>query len=121
MVGQHLVNRCILVWKKVLNNYRRIVYILIMKPKELRQWREKTGYSQGQLARTLEVDVMTVSRWERGVMRTPSFLKWALAYLELKGDELKPKLKRMRTEKKGGKENGDFSRMSNMPQKTKSK
>jgi len=87
----------------------------------LQQWREKTGYSQGQLARILGVDIMTVSRWERGIMKIPSFLKWALAYLELKGDELKPKLKRMRTGKKGGKENGSFGRVSSLPHKAKRK
>lgn len=87
----------------------------------MQQWREKTGYSQGQLARVLGVDVMTVSRWERGIMKIPSFLKWALAYLELRGDELKPKLKRMKTKKKGGKEHGSFSRVSDLPQEAKRK
>ena len=116
-----MVNTYVLTGKKQLDNYRRIVYILIMKPKELRQWREQTGYSQGQLARVLEVDVMTVSRWERGIMRIPSFLKWALAHLELKGDELKPKLKRMRTGKKGGKENGGTGGVPGLPQKAKRK
>jgi transcriptional regulator with XRE-family HTH domain len=91
-----------------------------MERDELKKWREVNGYSQGQLARILEVDVMTVSRWERGVMKIPSFLKWSLAYLELKGDELKPKLKRER-KRKGEKENGNFSRMSGMPQKAKRK
>lgn len=91
-----------------------------MEQDELKKWREVNGYSQGQLARILEVDVMTVSRWERGVMKIPSFLKWSLAYLELKGDELKPKLKRER-KRKGENENGNFSRMSSMPQKAKRK
>lgn len=54
-------------------------------------------------------------------MRIPSFLKWALAYLELKGEELKPKLKRTRTEKKGGKRNGCTGRVPGMPQKAKRK
>ena len=86
----------------------------------MKKWREVNGYSQGQLARVLEVDVMTVSRWERGIMRIPSFLKWALAYLKLKGDKLKPKLKRERKEK-GGNDNGSFSGVSSLPQKTKRK
>jgi transcriptional regulator with XRE-family HTH domain len=73
-----------------------------MKREHLQAWRKKTGYSQGQLSRILGVDVMTVSRWERGIMQIPSYLKWALAYLELKGEELKPPLKRKRKEKKGG-------------------
>jgi DNA-binding transcriptional regulator YiaG len=78
-----------------------------MKPDDLKEWRERTGYSQGRLALVLEVDVMTVSRWERGAMKAPPYLKWALAYLELKGDELKPPLKR--TRKKGGKEDVSIS------------
>ncbi len=57
------------------------------------------GYTRGQLARIMEVDVMAGSRWERAVMKIPFYLKWALAYLELKGHELKPPLKRKRTEK----------------------
>ncbi len=85
----------------------------------MRKWREKTGYSQVQLARVLDVDVMTVSRWERGIMQVPSFLKWALAYIELQGEELKPQLKRRR--QKGGKGYGNFGGVSNVPQKTKSK
>jgi transcriptional regulator with XRE-family HTH domain len=70
-----------------------------MESEELIKWRKKTGYSQGRLARVLGVDVMTVSRWERGIMQVPSFLKWALAYIELKGEELQPQLKRKRKEK----------------------
>ena len=58
-----------------------------MKAKELKQWREANGYSQGRLAKALSVDVMTVSRWERGVRGIPSFLRLALSYLELKGDK----------------------------------
>jgi transcriptional regulator with XRE-family HTH domain len=72
-----------------------------MRPENLRKWRKKTGYSQVQLAGVLGVDVMTVSRWERGIMQVPSFLKWALAYIELKGKEIKPQMKRKR--QKGGK------------------
>ena len=86
----------------------------------MKKWREVNGYSQGRLARILAVDVMTVSRWERGIMKIPSFLKWALAYLELKGKELKPPLKRER-KRKGGNENGNFSRVSSLPQKAKRK
>jgi transcriptional regulator with XRE-family HTH domain len=85
-----------------------------MKPDDLQTWRIRTGYSQGQLARVLEVDVMTVSRWERGITQIPPHLKWSLAYLELKGDELKPPLKRKR--KKGGKENVSTGGMSGVPQ-----
>ncbi len=90
-----------------------------MKSHELKQWREKNGYSQGRLARILEVDVMTVSRWERGIMRIPSFLKLALAYIELRGNELKPAPIRMA--KKGGKEHGSAGRVSGLPQEAKRK
>ncbi len=86
----------------------------------MKKWREVNGYSQGRLARILGVDVMTVSRWERGIMEMPSFLKWALAYLELKGKELKPPLKRER-KRKGGKKYGNLSRMSGLSQKAKRK
>jgi transcriptional regulator with XRE-family HTH domain len=45
------------------------------------------GYSQSQLARELDVDVMTISRWERGVMPIPRMAELALS-------SLKPKLKK---------------------------
>ena len=68
-----------------------------MTGNELKQWRMKTGYSQGQLAKALGVIPITISRWERGERQIPSFLHLALDQLELKGDELKPK---MRTKKR---------------------
>jgi transcriptional regulator with XRE-family HTH domain len=67
-----------------------------MKQDELKKWRQRNGYSQRQLANVLSVDVMTVSRWERGVREIPSFLHLALSYLKLRGEELKPKGKRKR-------------------------
>ncbi|MHB9099865.1 MAG: helix-turn-helix domain-containing protein [Syntrophales bacterium] len=60
---------------------------------ELRDWRQRCGWSQGQLARALGVIPLSVSRWERGERLIPSFLHLALAYLELKGDELKPRMR----------------------------
>lgn len=71
-----------------------------MKQDELRKWRQHNGYSQSQLATVLGVDVMTVSRWERGVREIPSFLHLALAYLELTGKE-EQKIKRERKQKGG--------------------
>jgi len=68
-----------------------------MKAILVKKWRERNRYSQAQLARVLGVDVMTISRWERGVREIPSFLHLALAYLELKGKESISK------ERKGGK------------------
>jgi DNA-binding transcriptional regulator YiaG len=49
---------------------------------ELRAWRDRNGVSQRQLAVQLEVDVMTISRWEREVQAIPPFLPLALETLE---------------------------------------
>ena len=91
-----------------------MVYKYIMKRDELKKWRERNRYSQAQLARVLGVDVMTVSRWERGVREIPSFLHLALAYLESKGKE---KQTQKNENGKGGNEYGSFSGMSYLPQK----
>jgi DNA-binding transcriptional regulator YiaG len=56
-----------------------------MTPQELKAWRKRNGYSQGELAKALDVDVMTISRWERGVRSIPSFLHLALECMEKKG------------------------------------
>jgi transcriptional regulator with XRE-family HTH domain len=53
-----------------------------MAPESLQEWRRKQGLSQGKLAALLGVDVMTVSRWERGTREIPSFLHLALQALE---------------------------------------
>jgi transcriptional regulator with XRE-family HTH domain len=53
-----------------------------MRPDEVQGWRARNGYSQARLAKILGVDVMTVSRWERGVYDIPPFLHFALAHLE---------------------------------------
>ena len=58
-----------------------------MTPAQLLAWRNKNGYSQAQLAKVLAVDVMTISRWERGVRCIPSFLHLALECVEKKGGE----------------------------------
>ena len=52
-----------------------------MTPKELKQWRKKHGYSQGRLAKALDVIPLTVSRWETGERGVPSFLHLALEQL----------------------------------------
>ena len=63
-----------------------------MTPEELREWRQINGYSQTRLARELKVDVMTVSRWERGIRKEiPPFLELALQALECKGGEKEKK------------------------------
>lgn len=71
-----------------------------MKREELKKWRQRNAYSQGKLAKVLSVDVMTVSRWERGVREIPSFLHLALAYLEMKGKETQPTEKQKRERRK---------------------
>ena len=54
-----------------------------MSGTELRTVRNKLGLSQAGLARALGVDVMTVSRWERGAMaiQHPTILRLALERL----------------------------------------
>jgi DNA-binding transcriptional regulator YiaG len=56
-----------------------------------KKMRVKKGYSQSQLAREFDVDVITVSRWERGVVPIPRMAELALV-------SLKPRPK----QKKGG-------------------
>lgn len=77
-----------------------MAYIYTMTPKELKAWRKKNNYSQGQLAKVLGVITLTVSRWERGVRAIPSFLHLALRCLELEGGETKAKGKKKRKEVK---------------------
>jgi len=60
-----------------------------MMPNVLKQWRKRTGYSQSELAKVLDVIPLTVSRWERGVREIPSFLHLALECIEKKGGEQK--------------------------------
>ena len=72
----------------------------MMKRKELKKWRSSNNYSQSQLARVLGVDVMTISRWERGERKVPSFLALALRALELEGGDVNKKGKRKTRTKK---------------------
>lgn len=53
-----------------------------MEGKDLVIWRKQQGLIQKQLAQGLGVDVMTVSRWERGVRGIPPHLPLALEALE---------------------------------------
>ena len=64
-----------------------LLIVAAMTAKGFKKMREAKGYSQSQLARELEVNVMTVSRWERGVVPVPRMAELALA-------ALKPKPKR---------------------------
>ena len=58
-----------------------------MTPDDLKAWRAKHGYTQVMLAQALDVDVMTVSRWERGVVDIPRILGLALWALDKRGGE----------------------------------
>jgi len=57
-----------------------------MAPESLQEWRRRQGISQGKLATLLGVNVMTVSRWERGVREIPPFLHLALLAIEFVPD-----------------------------------
>ena len=52
-----------------------------MTPAELQSWRKQQGLSQEALSALLGVDVMTVSRWERGLRAIPPYLPLALETL----------------------------------------
>ena len=56
-----------------------------MTNKGLKRWRKINGYSQARLSKSLNVAVMTVSRWETGARAIPPFLRLALRCLELEG------------------------------------
>jgi transcriptional regulator with XRE-family HTH domain len=55
-----------------------------MKPEELKSRRESLGLTQALLARELDVDVITVSRWERGVHPIPRYIELALEAIEMR-------------------------------------
>jgi len=55
-----------------------------MDGEDLKTRREALGMSQSQLAKALEVDVTTISRWERGERSIPTYLKLALDTVERK-------------------------------------
>lgn len=54
-----------------------------MAPEDLQTWRRKQDVTQAGLALLLGVDVMTVSRWERGLREIPPYLHLALRALAL--------------------------------------
>jgi DNA-binding transcriptional regulator YiaG len=53
-----------------------------MEAAEVMEWRRRHHLTQAQLARYLDVDVITVSRWERGIQRIPGMLTLALERLD---------------------------------------
>ena len=65
-----------------------MVYNNIMTPEELKTWRKSHDFNQGQLAEMLGVQLFTVSRWETGSRKIPSFLYLALEAIEKRGGEI---------------------------------
>lgn len=58
-----------------------------MNREDLKRRREKLGLTQEQLARELDVTVLTVSRWERGVYPVPKHIELAVEALEKRRKE----------------------------------
>ena len=58
-----------------------------MKNEQLKQRREALGITQEQLAQILGVDIVTISRWERGTRSIPPHLPLALEAIERKDNE----------------------------------
>ena len=81
--------------------HRRYVYIYLreMMPEQLKERRRSLNISQAGLAELLGIDVMTVSRWERGIIKIPPFLHLALRCLELEGGERLKGAQRKRKER----------------------
>lgn len=55
-----------------------------MDADELREKRKALEMTQAQLAKALGVNIMTVSRWERGLRSIPPHLPLALEAIEVK-------------------------------------
>ena len=53
-----------------------------MDSSNLKRRRDELGLTQAQLARELDVDVITISRWERGVHPIPRYIELALEAIE---------------------------------------
>ena len=54
-----------------------------MSPEDIREYRDRLGMTQAELAAALDVDPVSVSRWERGtrVPPMPTVLRLALDHL----------------------------------------
>lgn len=52
-------------------------------PDDIRSWRERMGWTQGEAARALGLsDRVTVARWETGTRTPPSYLRLAMERIE---------------------------------------
>jgi DNA-binding transcriptional regulator YiaG len=72
-----------------LRNASTISRIALMTGEELKNFREKMGLSQDQLAKELKVARNTVSRWELEERKIPEFLELALETIERNAAKLK--------------------------------
>jgi DNA-binding transcriptional regulator YiaG len=79
---------------------RPMAYNIFMTPAQLIAWRKRAGCSQARLAEVLAVDVMTVSRWERGIRGIPPFLHLALRCVETQGGETDKKSNKMKLKRR---------------------
>jgi DNA-binding transcriptional regulator YiaG len=55
-----------------------------MSARSFKKMRLAKGYSQSQLAREIDVNVQTISRWERGAVEIPRMAELALSALKPK-------------------------------------
>jgi DNA-binding transcriptional regulator YiaG len=58
------------------------IVTMSMKSRDFKNMRLKKGYTQAQLAREFDVDVITISRWERQVTLIPRLAEIALMSLK---------------------------------------
>ena len=65
-----------------MTGYKHFAYSQLMTARDFRGMRRRKGYSQSQLALELDVHVVTVSKWERGVVPIPRMAELALLSLK---------------------------------------
>jgi transcriptional regulator with XRE-family HTH domain len=81
--------------KVVANGYNIYVY-----KSELKKWMKRFKCNQSQLAKSLGVSRMCVSRWVSGKRKIPPFLIYALKWIDYQGGVLGKS--DTKTKKKGG-------------------
>jgi DNA-binding transcriptional regulator YiaG len=65
-----------------LTAYKHFAYSRFVSARDFKIMRRRKGYSQSQLARELDVHVLTVSKWEREVVPIPRMAEMALSSLK---------------------------------------